>query len=98
MNDCIFCKIVRGEIDAAKVYEDDDTLSFLDVNPLTKGHCLVIPKKHFENIFDIDKEILQKIISSAKNISEKLKKSLDAPGVNLVNASGKDAEQSVFHF
>ena len=96
--ECIFCKIAKGEIDSAKVFEDNDVLVFLDVNPLTEGHCLVIPKQHFENVFDIDREILKKVIVVGKNISLQLKKSLNATGVNLLNASGKDAEQSVYHF
>jgi len=96
--DCIFCKIANGEIDSAKVWESEKVFAFLDVSPLTKGHCLVIPKDHFENIFDIDEGVLKEIVSTAKNISNKMKNSLGAAGVNLVNASGKTAEQSVFHF
>ena len=76
MEDCLFCSIIRKEIPSAIVYEDDDVAVFLDAYPLTRGHCLVIPKKHFENIFDIEKETLEKIIGAAKNISEKIKKSL----------------------
>ena len=72
MDDCIFCNIIKGEIDCATVFEDQDVLVFLDVKPATKGHCLVIPKQHFENIFDINKEALQKIITTAKYISEKI--------------------------
>ncbi len=90
--------MVKGEINSAKVFENDSVFVFLDVNPLTKGHCLVVPKNHFENIFDIDEDILKEIILVAKNISKKVKDSLGATGVSLVNASGKDAEQSVFHF
>lgn len=96
--DCIFCKIANGEIDSAKVFEDDNVLAFLDVSPLTKGHCLVIPKAHFENIFNADENVLKNIISAAKNISNQIKTNLGAKGVNLVNASGEKAEQSVFHF
>jgi len=98
MENCIFCKIAKGEIDSAKVFENENVFAFLDVNPLTKGHCLVIPKNHFENIFDIDKNILKEIVATAKEISEKMQKDLGAKAVNLVNASGKEAEQSVFHF
>ena len=98
MDKCLFCKIANGEIDSAKVWESDKVLAFLDVNPLTKGHCLVIPKDHFENIFDIDENVLKEIIFTAKNISNQMKVGLGATGVNLVNASGKTAEQSVFHF
>ncbi|TSC94138.1 MAG: Hit-like protein involved in cell-cycle regulation [Parcubacteria group bacterium Licking1014_1] len=96
--DCIFCRIAKGEIDSAKIWEDEKILAFLDINPLTRGHCLIIPKEHFENIFDLDKDILKEIIVIAKEISEKMKRSLGAKGVNLLNSNGKEAEQLVFHF
>jgi len=96
--DCLFCKIVNGEIPSVKIFENEDVFAFLDIGSLTMGHCLVIPKKHFENIFDIDNDTLCKIVSVAKNIAENAKRNLGATGVQLVNASGKDAEQSVFHF
>jgi len=95
---CIFCKIVKGEIDSAKIYEDENTFAFLDINPLTKGHCLIIPKEHFENIFDIDAKILEKIIITAKDVSEKIKKSLKADGLNLLQSNGSKAGQEIPHF
>ncbi len=98
MDNCLFCKIAKGEIDSAKIWESDKVFAFLDVNPLTRGHCLIIPKNHFENIFDMDENVLKEIIFAAKNISNKIKNGLGADGVNLVNSSGKTAEQSVFHF
>jgi len=98
MENCIFCKIIKGEIPSAKVFENEKVFAFLDINPLTKGHCLLIPKQHFENIFDIDENILFEINKTAKQLAVKIKNNLGATGVNLVNASGKDAEQSVFHF
>jgi histidine triad (HIT) family protein len=97
-NNCIFCKIINGEIPAKKVYEDEKVLAFLDVNPISKGHTLIIPKAHFENIFDIKDDNLKEIISEGKKISMLLKEKLNADGVNLLHASGKDAQQSVFHF
>lgn len=96
--DCLFCKIVKGEIPSTKVFEDEKTLAFFDINPLTKGHSLVIPKDHYENVFDIPLEELKQVIVNAKNISENLKMSLGANGVNLVNASGEVAGQSVLRF
>ncbi len=96
--DCIFCNIVTGNIPAKKLFENEDVLAFLDINPLTNGHCLVIPKKHYESIFDIDKEILQKVTIAAQDISIKIKKSLRPVGVNLVSNNGKKAGQRVFHF
>lgn len=98
MSDCIFCMIIKGEVDGAKVYEDADTLAFLDVNPNTKGHCLVIPKKHCENIFDVDHETLKKTAVSSQLVAKKIKELLDPKGVNLVNNSGRAAGQMIGHF
>jgi histidine triad (HIT) family protein len=98
MEDCVFCKIINGEIPANKIYEDEKVLAFLDINPISKGHTLIIPKAHFENIFDIEENNLKEIISTGKKVSMLLKEKLNADGVNLLHASGKDAQQSVFHF
>lgn len=98
MENCVFCKIVREEIPAKKIHENKDVLAFLDINPIAKGHILLIPKKHFESIFDIDESYLKEIISVAKEISASLKNKLGADGVNILHASGKEAQQSVFHF
>ncbi len=95
--DCIFCKIINNEVPSFKVYEDDFVLAFLDINPATMGHTLVIPKKHFENIFDIEDEYLKKIIVVAKKIAEKMKEK-GFGGVNFYHASDRVAEQGVFHF
>ena len=96
--DCLFCKIVKGEIPTAKIYEDKNVLAFLDVNPDSKGHTLVIPKQHAQDIFDIEKESLQKVFIAAKIIAQKLKDSLRADGINLMQANGKAANQVVMHF
>lgn len=96
--DCIFCKIIKGEISSLNIFENEDVLAFLDVNPVTKGHCLVVPKKHFENIFDIDEEILKKVIIAAKHISEKIKNALHADGIRLLQSNGKVAGQDIMHF
>ena len=98
MDNCIFCKIITGEIDCAKVFEDQDVLVFLDVKPAAKGHFLAIPKQHFENIFDINEKVLQTIITAAKYISETIKKNLDVDGINIMQANGKCAGQEVMHF
>lgn len=95
---CVFCKIAKGEIPSVRVLENEKVFVFLDINPLAKGHCLIIPKQHFDNIFDINVEILKEIVETARELAEKVKNNLGAAGVNLVNASGKSAEQSVFHF
>lgn len=97
MDDCVFCKIVKGEIPCHKVYEDDSVLAFLDIYPKAKGHILVIPKKHFENIHEIEEESLCDVISIVKKMSLLVKEKLGVKSVNVLNASGKEAQQSVFH-
>ena len=96
MDNCIFCKIINGEIPAKKIYEDDIVICFLDINPVKTGHTLIIPKKHFENIFDCDDLYLSEVIKAVKLIANHYK-SLGFKAVNILNASGKEAEQSVFH-
>ncbi len=96
-NDCIFCKIVKGEIPSNKVYEDEFTYAFLDLSNDGNGHILVIPKKHCVNILDCDKDTLAHVMDSVKLISNHLVENCGFGGVNVLNASGKDAEQSVFH-
>jgi histidine triad (HIT) family protein len=98
MEDCVFCKIINNEIPSYKIYEDDLVLAFLDNHPVVKGHTLVIPKKHAQDIFEIEEKYLERIISVAKKISNKMKDNFNADGVNFYHASGAAAEQSVFHF
>ena len=98
MNDCIFCKIIKKKAPATIVFEDADVLAILPIAPIAKGHTLVIPKNHSENVFDISHDDLAKVIAVAKDLSSKIISENNATGVNLLNASGKDAEQSVFHF
>jgi histidine triad (HIT) family protein len=97
MEDCIFCKIIKGEIPSVKIFENKNIFVFLDVEPLSEGHCLIVPKKHSQDIFDTDKSVLQEIISVIQDLSEIMKKKLGAEGVNIFNNSGKSAEQGVFH-
>lgn len=96
MQDCIFCKIIKGEIPSYKIYEDEISFAFLDANPVNPGHTLVIPKKHFENIFDIEENTAGHIIKIAKKISIALKKT-GAGGVNIIMNNAKAAGQVVFH-
>lgn len=98
MEDCLFCKIIKGEIPSFKIYEDDNIFSFLDIKPVTKGHALVIPKKHSENIFEIDEDSLEKVILAGKHVSEMLKKSLNPDGIRLSQSNGKAAGQEIMHF
>ena len=97
MDNCIFCKIVRGEIDSYKIYEDEYTFAFLDISNDANGHILVIPKEHCTNILDCDDTTLARVIQTVKKISQHLTEECGFGGVNVINASGKDAEQSVFH-
>ena len=97
MEDCIFCKIVKGESPSTKVYEDEEVLGFLDTNPVNIGHSLVIPKKHFINIYDTPDEVLGSMIKAAKTVSKAIKKELKADGVNVTMNSDPAAGQIVFH-
>lgn len=94
---CIFCDIVEGKIPSYKIYEDDSVYAFLDISKEVIGHTLVIPKKHYENIFDIPSEMYMKVMNAVKLISEHYRNNCGISGVNIMNASGVDAEQSVFH-
>lgn len=96
--DCLFCKIAHGEISSAKIYEDDTVVAFLDIIPNTPGHTLVIPKKHFENVFDIDDITLEKVFVTGKKIAHQVTEKLGAMGVHLANNNGFHASQVVPHF
>ena len=98
MEDCIFCKIVNGEIPSEKVYEDENVLAFKDINPEAPVHVLVIPKKHIENILDIkpeDGEIINDIFATINKIAIKL--GIDKEGFRVISNCGKDAGQEVMH-
>jgi len=95
---CLFCAIANKQIPANIIYEDEKVLAFLDINPLTEGHTLIIPKKHAENIFDISEENLKHISIVAKKIANTMKENIGAEGVDLIQASGEAADQQVPHF
>ncbi|NCB48650.1 MAG: HIT family protein [Clostridia bacterium] len=97
MDDCIFCKIVKGEIPCYKIYEDDYTLAFLDIAKEHYGHTLVVPKKHYTNILDCDEEYLGRVVLAVQKIANHYVKDCNFKGVNVLNANGKEAGQSVFH-
>jgi histidine triad (HIT) family protein len=97
MDDCIFCKIVKGQIPSSKVYEDDKTLAFLDIMPANKGHVLVIPKKHYETILDITNEDLINLTNTLKKVSEMVYKGLNSEGFNIINNNYKVSGQVVPH-
>ena len=98
IKDCIFCKIIDKTSPADIVFEDKYILALKSIEPISNGHTLVIPKIHCENIFDIENDILEKLISVSKKLSKELCELNNATGVNLLNASGIDAQQSIFHF
>ena len=98
MSDCIFCKIVNGEIPAAKVFENEHVLAFLDISQVTKGHTLVIPKVHKENLFELTPEIARNIFEVVPSIANAIKKEFNPAGLNIINNNGELAGQTVFHF
>lgn len=95
--DCVFCKILNGELPSHKIYEDEYTYAFLDIAEDVDGHTVVIPKKHVTNVMDCDAEIISKVANAIRLISKHYVEDLGYDGVNILNASGKAAEQSVFH-
>jgi histidine triad (HIT) family protein len=96
--DCIFCQIVAGELPAYKVHEDEHTLAFMDINPATRGHALVIPRRHARNLLEIAPEELSATVLAAQLLARRLTDRLGAEGVNLLNSCGSVAWQTVFHF
>lgn len=97
MDDCVFCKIVRNEIPATKIYEDEVALAFLDIHPVTPGHTLVIPKEHCENLLDIPEETLKGVVAAAKKISKAVITGVGAKGFNFSQNNGAVAGQVINH-
>jgi histidine triad (HIT) family protein len=95
--DCIFCKIVAGEIPSHKIDEDDKTLAFMDINPWTRGHALVIPKEHSRNIYDVDPDDMGAVMATAQRVAQRQRDKLGAEGINLLQSSEPVAMQTVFH-
>ena len=98
MENCVFCKIVSGEFSSRKIFEDEWTMSFLDISKDVDGHILVVPKKHVKNILDSDNETLSHVMDTVKKISNHLIENCGYDGVNLLNASDESAGQTVMHF
>ena len=97
MDGCVFCKIVKGKIPSAKVYEDDKILAFLDIGPVNKGHTLVIPKQHYETMLDLPDKLLKEMIIAVKKMVQAIKEGVNADGVNLLMSNYKAAGQVVPH-
>jgi histidine triad (HIT) family protein len=95
--DCVFCEIVAGGIPSFKVYEDAAAFAFMDINPLTEGHVLVVPKRHSATLFDTDDAVLREVIVAAKKVAGAMKQALGLDSLNLLQANGRWAAQSVPH-
>lgn len=96
--DCIFCKIIAGELPAERVDEDRDTIAIMDINPATRGHALVIPRRHTRDLLEIGRDDLQAAILAAQRLARRVHDGLGADGVSLLNSCGAAAWQTVFHF
>ena len=95
---CIFCAIASGDNPAEVVDSDETTMAFLDINPATRGHALVIPRVHAENLFDLTEKDLHATISAARRLARQMRDTIKPDGINILNSTGRAAWQSVFHF
>ncbi len=96
--DCLFCKIIAGEIPCFKLFENDETLAFMDINPANEGHALVIPKEHSRDVHAVSDAAITATVKTAKKIAAAIDKTLNPDGLNLLQCNGPAAAQSVFHF
>ena len=97
-SDCLFCKIVAGDVPATRVREDDRTVAFMDINPATRGHLLVVPRAHATDLLEVPPEDLAACAAAAQELAARQRERLGADGVNLLNSCGAAAWQTVFHF
>lgn len=98
LTDCIFCKIVRKEIEVSTIYEDDKVLAFLDIKPFSPGHILVIPKEHFENIYDISEDTIAHLYKIVKKMAMVVKRGVNAEGISVIQSNEIAGSQGIFHF
>jgi histidine triad (HIT) family protein len=96
--DCLFCKIVAGELPATVIAEDDHTVAFMDISPATRGHSLVVPREHAQDLLSIEAEELAHVMHTAQKVAGRAMEVLGADGVNVLNSTGEAAWQTVFHF
>jgi histidine triad (HIT) family protein len=96
--DCIFCKIIAGQMPCFKLLEDDDTLAFMDIYPASDGHCLVIAKDHYPTVFEISDDAFAAVSRSVARVARAVNQAVSPDGLNLVQANGPAAQQSVAHF
>lgn len=97
-DDCIFCKIAAGEIPSSTIYEDEDVRVILDLGPASRGHALILPKEHYDDVCSLDETLAAKLLPLAARIGQAMKQSLGCSGFNLVQNNGRAAGQTVFHF
>ena len=97
MDNCIFCKIVKGEAHSWKVWENDDVYAFLDINPASRYHTLIIPKRHYENIFDVPEHDLKEVIAVVRKIAKLYEEKLGIKNLQVINSNGREGQQDVFH-
>jgi histidine triad (HIT) family protein len=95
--DCIFCKVLGGDLPSERIYEDEHTVAVMDINPWTRGHAVVIPRKHAENLFEIEDDELEHVAVAAKRVATAMRDRLDCDGVNLLQSNGAAAWQTIFH-
>jgi histidine triad (HIT) family protein len=97
MDDCLFCRIIAGKLPCHKIYEDENFISFLDINPVSEGHVLVLPKKHFATLLDVDQAVTGKYLPVVQKVAKRVCQALGVKDFNVVNANGRLAQQSVDH-
>jgi histidine triad (HIT) family protein len=95
--DCIFCKVLAGEIPSERIYEDEHAIAVMDINPWTRGHAVVFPRKHAPNVFEIEDGELEHVAVAAKRVATKMRDALGCDGVNLLQSNGRAAWQTIFH-
>jgi histidine triad (HIT) family protein len=95
--DCIFCKIIDGEIPAVKVLDKDKVIAFMDINPASRGHMLIVPKKHIENIFEISEDDLSAVMNAVKRCAQAVRQALKAEGITVLQLNGKASDQIIPH-
>ena len=98
MGDCIFCKIISGDIPCVKIYENSQVLAFADINPIDTGHVLIIPKAHYENIWEIPADDLAAVAQTSKIVAEAIQKTLTPNGVAVLQLNGRGVNQVVMHY
>lgn len=97
MTNCIFCRIASGEIPSSVIYEDEDFKVIMDIAPAAKGHAIILTKKHFANLFELEEDVAGKVLSVAKKVAAAMKEELCCDGINLLQNNGEAAGQTVFH-